>query len=158
MALLPPPLMDQHSASTLNIKVMQEALDTIKKILKPPRDMGGGYKASGLNDLLQKRLLEMKQLSLIPILNLMANGSCHLQSLQNPSKRNCGMPGSSKDMYMHLLKITMICLTIIMAPGTKQYSKKTRHSHKKFMRIYYYYYYYSYLLCSRAMPYVSHQR
>ena len=45
-----------------SIEVVWEALDTIKKLLKPPRDTGGGYKASGLDDLLQERLLEMKQL------------------------------------------------------------------------------------------------
>jgi hypothetical protein len=45
-----------------SIEVVQEALDAIKKLLKPPRDTGGGYKASGLDDLLRERLLEMKQL------------------------------------------------------------------------------------------------
>jgi hypothetical protein len=44
-----------------SIEVAQEALDAIKKLLKPPRDTGGGFKASGLDDLLRERLLEMKQ-------------------------------------------------------------------------------------------------
>ena len=43
------------------IDVTQEALDALKKILKPPRDTGGGYKASGLDDVLRERLQEMKQ-------------------------------------------------------------------------------------------------
>ena len=45
-----------------SIEVAQEALGSIKKLLKPPRDTGEGYKASGLDDLLRERLLEMKQL------------------------------------------------------------------------------------------------
>src|SRR6267154_1114005 len=52
LAFQPPP----------SIEVVQEALDAIKKLLKPPRVTGGGYKASGLDDLLRERLLEMKQL------------------------------------------------------------------------------------------------
>ena len=47
MALLLPSLMDLPL-----IKVVQDALYSIKKLLKPPRVMGGGYKASGLDDLL----------------------------------------------------------------------------------------------------------
>ena len=42
LAFQPPP----------SIKVAQDALDAIKKLLKPPRVTGGGYKASGLDDLL----------------------------------------------------------------------------------------------------------
>ena len=42
LAFQPPPL----------IKVAQDALDAIKKLLKPPRVMRGGYKASGLDYLL----------------------------------------------------------------------------------------------------------
>jgi hypothetical protein len=44
-----------------SIKVAQDALDAMKKLLKPPRVTGGHYKASGLDDLLQERLLEMKR-------------------------------------------------------------------------------------------------
>ena len=51
LAFQPPP----------SIKVAQDALDAIKKLLKPPRVTGGGYKASGLDDLLRERLLETKQ-------------------------------------------------------------------------------------------------
>ena len=47
MALLLPSLIDIPL-----IKVVQDALDAIKKLLKPPRVMGGGYKVSGLDDLL----------------------------------------------------------------------------------------------------------
>ena len=46
---------EQHNGTSA------EALDEIKKLLKPPRVMGGGYKASGLDDLLRERLLEIKQ-------------------------------------------------------------------------------------------------
>jgi hypothetical protein len=42
LAFQPPP----------SIEVAQDALDAIKKLLKPPRVTGGGYKASGLDDLL----------------------------------------------------------------------------------------------------------
>jgi hypothetical protein len=48
--------------SGLRPLLVQEALGAIKKLLKPPRDTGEGYKASGLDDLLRERLLEMKQL------------------------------------------------------------------------------------------------
>ena len=65
----------------------------------------------------------------------MENGSCHLWPLQNPSKRSHGMQGSSEDVCMHSLKIMMICLTIIMEPGMKLYSKRTKHLPKKFMCI-----------------------
>ena len=71
LAFQPPP----------SIKVAQDALDAIKKLLKPPRVTGGGYKASGLDDLLRERLLEMKQFLWVyidPNSNLMANGLCHL--------------------------------------------------------------------------------
>src|SRR5882762_4674619 len=60
----------------------------------------------------------------------MANGSCHLQPLRNPPKRSHGTLGSSEDMCAHSLKIMMICLKIIMAPGIKLYLKRTRHLHK----------------------------
>jgi hypothetical protein len=121
-----------------SIEVAQEALDVIKKLLKPPRDTGGGYKASGLDDLLQERLLEMKQLLWVYIdPTSQSHGKWIMTSrlLQNPSKRSHGMPGSSEDACVHSLKIMMICLTIIMAPGMKLYSKRTRHLLKKFMRI-----------------------
>src|SRR5882762_312704 len=65
----------------------------------------------------------------------MANGSCHLRPLQNPSKRSHGTLGSSEDACVHSLKIMMICLTIIMAPRMKLYLKRTRQLCKKFMRI-----------------------
>ena len=63
---------------------------------------------------------------LIPSLNLMANGSCHLLLLPEPSRKSHGTAGSSEVALKHLLQITRICPTIIMAHGMKQHSKWMR--------------------------------
>jgi hypothetical protein len=44
-----------------SIEVAMEALGAIKRILKPLRDSGVGYKAAEIDEMLRERLEEMKQ-------------------------------------------------------------------------------------------------
>jgi hypothetical protein len=44
-----------------SIEVAMEALGVIKRLLKPPRDSGVGYKAAEIDGVLRERLEEMKQ-------------------------------------------------------------------------------------------------
>ena len=95
-----------------SIKVAQDALDAMKKLLKPPRVTGGHYKASGLDDLLQERLLEMKRFLWVYI-----------------------DPNSPSHGKWIMSSMAVAKSLVIMAPGMKLYLKRTRHLLKKFMRI-----------------------